>query len=116
MVRTTNRLNPRSVAAKKRRGYYADGGGLYLQVSKFLTKSWAFRYTLQGRAREAGLGPLHTVTLAEARSKATDYRKLLLDGVDPILVRNEKRMAEKLAAAKAMTFADCAQAYILAHR
>jgi integrase len=116
MVRTTHRLNPRSVAAKKRRGYYADGGGLYLQISKFGTKSWAFRYTIQGRAREMGLGPIHTVTLAEARSKAMDNRKLLLDGVDPIAIRNEKRIADKLAAAKIMTFADCARAYILAHR
>jgi hypothetical protein len=116
VVRMANRLSARAVAAKKRPGYYADGGNLYLQVSKFHTKSWAFRYTIQGRAREMGLGPIHTVSLAEARSKATDYRKLLLDGIDPITVRDEKRMTAKLAAAKTMTFADCARAYILAHR
>jgi integrase len=63
-----------------------------------------------------GLGPTHTVTLAEARQKALECRKLRLDGSDPIAIRHAKRVAAKLDAAKVMTFRQCAEAYIDAHR
>jgi Arm DNA-binding domain len=46
--------------------------GLYLPVSAFDTKAWVFRYMLDGRARKMGLGPLHTVVLAEARKRAAE--------------------------------------------
>jgi hypothetical protein len=65
-------------------GYHGDGGGLYLQVGAAGTKSWMFRFTLNGRSREMGLGPLHTISLEKAREKAQACRELLLDGVDPI--------------------------------
>jgi integrase len=97
-------------------GMYADGGGLYLQVTKSGAKSWIFRFMLHGKAREMGLGPLHTVTLAEARTKARDCHKQRLEGIDPIEVRRERRTKERLAAATAMTFKECADAYIKAHR
>ena len=65
-----NRLSALKVRTKAKRGFHADGGGLYLQVSKFGTRSWVFRFTLNKRSREMGLGPLHTVSLAEAREEA----------------------------------------------
>jgi integrase len=71
---------------------------------------------LAGRAREMGLGPLHTVSLSEARSKARECRKIRLEGADPIEARNAKRAEARLAAATAMTFQACAEAYIAAHR
>ena len=63
---------------------YADGGGLYLQVSEAGTKSWIFRFSLNGRERHMGLGPVMDVPLAEAREKATACRKLAREGIDPI--------------------------------
>ncbi|MFN4040060.1 MAG: Arm DNA-binding domain-containing protein [Brevundimonas sp.] len=69
-------------------GMYADGGGLYLQVSRSGSKSWIFRYAMEGREREMGLGPLHTVSLSEARELALEARKLKLRGIDPIDARN----------------------------
>ncbi len=45
MARQLERLSAKAVAAKRAPGHYADGSGLYLQVSKFGTKSWIFRYT-----------------------------------------------------------------------
>ena len=68
--RTLHRLSPRGIATAKKRGRYADGGGLYLQVTKAGTKSWLFRYMLNGNARQMGLGTLNTFTLTEARDKA----------------------------------------------
>jgi len=97
-------------------GYYYDGGGLYLQVSPVGTKSWIFRFKLHGRAREMGLGSLNTISLAEARQKATKCRKLLLDGIDPIDARNAARARDRVEAARSMTFSACATAYIAAHR
>ncbi|WP_150681223.1 tyrosine-type recombinase/integrase [Pandoraea pneumonica] len=95
-------------------GLYADGGGLYLQITKAGVKSWLFRYMLSGRARGMGLGPIHTIGLAEARSRALDCRRLLLDGVDPIDSRNASRLAN--ASASGVTFQHCADKYIEAHK
>ncbi|MCJ2142259.1 tyrosine-type recombinase/integrase [Methylobacterium sp. E-066] len=104
------------VSRTREPGLYADGGGLYLQVTHADARSWIFRFMLNGRARSMGLGSLHTLTLAEARNKATECRKLCLDGIDPIEARQRVRSAAQLDAAKAMTFDACAEAYIEAHK
>src|SRR5580693_8021258 len=44
-----------------------DGGGLYLRVSAAGTRSWVFRFQLDGKRRDMGLGPFPDVSLAEAR-------------------------------------------------
>lgn len=112
----THKLTAIEVSKKAKPGYYGDGLGLYLQVSKSGTKSWIFKFTLNGKAREMGLGPVHTVTLAEAREKAKECRKLLLDGIDPIEARRASEAAKRADSAKIMTFDECAKAYIKAHR
>jgi integrase len=114
--RESNRLSAKAVQAKRAPGYYADGAGLYLQISDTGTKSWIFRYVLHGRAREMGLGALHTFSLAEARERATAQRKLLADGVDPIDHRDAGRAALMAEQGRERTFADCAAAYVKAHR
>lgn len=116
MARTVEKLSALAVSRAKEPGYYGDGAGLYLQVSKSLTKSWIFRFTLNGKQREMGLGALHTITLAEAREKAKACRSKLLDGIDPLDARNAAKLSDVLERAKAMTFDDCAKAYIEAHR
>jgi integrase len=95
---------------------YADGGGLYLQVSAVGTKSWVFRFALNGREREMGLGPLPDVSLAEAREHAASCRKLKREGIDPIEKRRADRKQAQFDAAKAITFKEAAEAYIKAHR
>lgn len=116
MSREIHRLSAPQVSKSKKPGLYADGGGLYLQISKSGARSWLFRYMLAGRSREMGLGPLRIVSLAEAREKAAHCRKLLQGKIDPIEARDSKRGHEALEAAKAVTFAECAQAYIDSHR
>ncbi len=100
----------------RRRGLYGDGGGLFLQLAKGGGKSWVFRFKVEGRLRVMGLGPLHTVSLAEAREKALECRKARLAGIDPIAARRAERLRERIEAATAMTFAECAAAYIAAHQ
>jgi integrase len=70
---------------------------------------------MNGRTRDAGLGPFPAVTLAVARETADKWRKIVASGKDPIERRNEQRAAERVEAAKAMTFDDCSAAYIAAH-
>jgi integrase len=101
-------------------GRHSDGGGLYVQVTQNAVggkaRSWLFRYSLAGKSREMGLGPLHTLGLAEARAKARELRKQVLDGEDPIATRNTRRQAATVEAATGMTFQACAEAYIAAHQ
>jgi integrase len=110
------RLKALSVSGAKRRGYLCDGGGLYLQVSASGSKSWVFRFRDAGRLREMGLGSAETISLAEARELATECRKLRLRGIVPIQARREGRTEAILAAAKALTFRQCAEAYIEDHK
>ncbi len=117
MARKIERLSPLAVARAKAEGLYADGGNLYLQVAAGGARSWIFRFRRNGRTtpRDLGLGPAHTVTLAEARTAAAENRKLLLEGVDPIEAKREKRAEKALEAASAVTFRDAADRYIAAH-
>jgi integrase len=116
MARTIGKLTALAVDKAKRRGYYGDGGGLYLQVSASGARSWVFRYKENGRQHEMGLGALHTISLAEAREKARDCRRTRFDGTDPIEARKATRARAKLDAATAITFQQCAESYIASHR
>src|SRR6516165_7779398 len=115
MARTTGRLTALKVERAKQPGMYADGDGLYLQVTE-RGASWIYRFMLNGRARAMGLGSFPLYSLAEARALAQDARKLRHQGIDPIEHRRAARASERLAAATAMTFKQCADAYIAAHR
>ena len=115
MARTTGRLTALKVSRAKLPGMYADGGGLYLQITEG-GASWVYRYMLNGRAREMGLGPLALFGLQEARAKAQDARRLRHEGVDPIEHRRTARAQQQLDAAKAVTFQQCAERYIASHR
>jgi integrase len=112
MVRALHRLSNLKVERAKRPGMYADGGSLYLRVAEGGSKQWIFRYTVNGRNRDMGLGPVHTLTLAEARERATEARKLRLDGIDPIANKRARVAALRAADAKAKTFADCVKGFI----
>ena len=99
-----NRLTDKAVQAKKAKGLYADGGGLYLQVSGSGGRSWVFRFKRAGRARDMGLGSLADVGLAEARRKATEARRQHSNGKDPIAERDALRAQERIAKARSITF------------
>src|SRR5262249_41903899 len=106
-MRESNRLTPRKVAGLNDIGRYADGGGLYLQVSQVVkrtTKSWVFRYMLDGRARHMGLGSIDDFTLAEARERARKARQQVADGIDPVQVRQDERSARLVEQSRRMTF------------
>lgn len=115
MVREFNRLKALAVTRTKKPGMYPDGGGLYLQVTKAGSKSWIYRFMLGGTPRHMGLGPLHAVSLAEAREKAAEARKLRVAGIDPIEARKAEVDKANLESAKAISFKIAAGQYIEAH-
>jgi integrase len=71
-------------------GMHADGGGLYLLVNKDKRKSWIFRYQVNGRRREMGIGPLADLTVTQARAKAEDLKALTKKGRDPLEERRQE--------------------------
>ncbi|WP_299146746.1 site-specific integrase [uncultured Comamonas sp.] len=93
-------------------GYYSDGAGLTLQVLPTGAKTWIYRFMLNGRAREMGLGGVATFTLAEARERARAARQLVQDGIDPIEARKDAVRQRQAVDAKQLTFNDAASRYI----
>lgn len=94
MAKGIHRLSARQIATA-RAGHHADGGGLYLQVTKTLARSWVFRYQRNKRRRELGLGTASVVTLQEARERAVELRKALARGEDPFAARLARRAAQR---------------------
>jgi integrase len=115
-IRKDNRLTARMVEQAKEPGYHGDGGGLILRITDAGNKGWLYRYKAHGKVREMGLGPVRDVSLAEAREAAREARRLRRTGMDPIDAKRERKALASLEAAKAMTFAQCAAAYIENHR
>lgn len=66
---------------------HADGGGLYLRVTKARSKQWVFIFQWAGKRSEMGLGGLNDVTLAEARDSAAAARLAVRRGQNPITAR-----------------------------
>jgi integrase len=109
MARASNRLSARGVATEIKPGLHADGGGLYLQISKSGAKSWLFKFSSAGKTREMGLGSLKTISLAEARRAAETCRKTVYEGMDPIETRRQERASRSANAAQVHTFKECAE-------
>ena len=74
----------------------SDGGGLQLWVQPNGGRFWHFAYRHLGRQKQLALGPYPEVSLAEAREKRNDAKKLLRNGVDPGPIRKPEAGAKKL--------------------
>lgn len=109
-------LSARQVQTTKTPGYFADGNGLYLQVTPTGAKTWIFRYAIRGRRRDMGLGSATLFSLAEAREKAREAKRLVVSGVDPIEAKKAHAAALAVETAKVVTFMECAEGYIASMR
>ncbi len=105
-------LSARKVETIKTPGLFADGNGLYLQVTQTGAKSWIFRYQMAGRRRDMGLGSALIVSLADARQKALDAKRMVVSGKDPLDEKKADSASQALETARAVTFKECAAAYI----
>jgi integrase len=113
MARGARRLTARQVAALHDPGLYADGAGLYFRITPAGTRSWIYRYQIDGRRRDMGLGRAGEVSLAEARELADDARRQVRAGIDPIEARSAARAAETpVPPAPVHTVRDAAEALL----
>jgi integrase len=119
---TARRVNTAKPKAGRQALVIGDGGGLWLQITRgegansaHLRRSWTFRYEIDGRRREMGLGALHTFSLAEARGRARALRQQLVDGIDPLAQREAERRARLAEQARTVTFQECAEQYLKLH-
>ena len=94
-------------------GKHPDGNGLYLSIYKPKRGKWSFRYNLNKKAREMGLGSFPEVTLYEARQHALRNKQLLSKKIDPI---DEKNRAEVLRQQQNKKFSEIADLYISAKK
>jgi integrase len=95
-----------------------QAGGIKWKAIDDINRNYIFRYELHGVRHDLGLGPVHIVSLAEARRRAAELRLQLLDGIDPAQERAAlkaeqlSKMAERV---KATTFAQCCESYLKVH-
>ena len=97
----------------KKTGRHSDGGGLYFRVIGEGKAYFVYRYRIGGREREASLGPFPELTLAEAREKHIDLRKVVKDKIDPLADKHGAKTRQAVAAVP--TFGDTADAYVETH-
>jgi Arm DNA-binding domain len=91
---------------------YSDGDGLQLLVSSNTSKAWVYRYTLNGRSRELGLGSATAIPLARARELAAAARTLRAQGIDPIEHRKAQREVARTKTIKPVTLCGCVKQFI----
>ncbi|WP_416425083.1 tyrosine-type recombinase/integrase [Pseudomonas sp. App30] len=95
----------------------SDGQGLYLKITAQSSGSWIYRFKVNGKMRDMGLGTIADIGLAEARDLAADARKNVKSGIDPLQMRilasspptEHEKPTEK-------SFQEMAEDYVEAHR
>src|SRR5216684_2424593 len=121
----TGKLTAVEVTKAKGPAVLHDGGGLYLRIAAPRevrgvevpgAKSWVFRFQLDGKRRDMGLGPFPDISLAEARAKATEHRKQRHEGIDPLDAKAAQRQAQRVSDANSRTFRECAVEFIEKNR
>ncbi len=100
----------RASKAKESIYYINDGAGLRLRIRPNGSKNWIFRYRLNAKERNVGLGSYPKITLAIARSKADECREMIEEGKNPSTERKIKRA--RLIEKEAHTFSSIAYEWI----
>lgn len=81
-----------------------DGSGMHLLVHPNGSKYWRLQYRYDGKQKMLALGVYPEITLADARARRDEARKLLANGVDP----GDKKKNDKVEQSKARTFKEVA--------
>ncbi len=98
-------------------GRYFDGGtGLHLLIKKTGKKYWVFRFKLDGKRQDMGLGVFPRVALADARKMAQEARVLLDSGINPLAKKTAAKAASPATIPKTTTFKQFALDYVEAKR
>ena len=116
MAKQIDKLSALKIKNIKKAGWYPDGKGLYLQVGESGSKSWVYRYQVNGKEKRHGLGSLLGLSLINARKAAEHCRELRQQKIDPIEYKQKVEAEKRLNEAKTITFKECALAYIESHK
>jgi integrase len=87
----------RKAKAKEKAYRLSDGGNFYLWVTPSGGKLWRWSYQHEGKEKLMALGKYPAVTLALARDRHAEGRKLLAAGIDPMAQRKVEKAAEQVA-------------------
>ncbi|PHM73655.1 integrase [Xenorhabdus kozodoii] len=71
----------------------SDGGGLYLLVKTTGSKYWRLKYRIAAKEKLLAIGTFPLITLAEARRKRDEAKKLIAEGIDPNQDKKQKKLA-----------------------
>lgn len=104
MAHSRNKLTVKAIKTSPK-GAYGDGGGLLLRKTDRNNGQWIYRFRLDGRQRQMGLGGLNKVSLSKARQLRDECQALVIDGIDPVSERKKARQAQVV---KTVTLADVA--------
>jgi hypothetical protein len=74
-----------------------DGNNLYLHVCTSGSKLWRVQYRFDGNKRQVSIGKYPVISLAEARDRALEVQKLVLDGIDPVKQKLQKKLDRQLS-------------------
>lgn len=118
MPKVAPELKPLAVSKITKNGLHAVGGvaGLYLQVKGPTSRSWLLRVKVGEKRKEIGLGGYPTVSLADARSKAREFRKEIAEGRDPLYERTIAKQALISSQKRRITFDEAALQLIASKR
>ena len=75
----------------------SDGGGLFMLVTTTGSKLWRYAYNFDAKQKLLSMGQYPIVSLADARARRDDARKLLADGIDPSVERKAERRNARIA-------------------
>ena len=95
------------------KGKYHDGKGLYISISAQGRGKWSYRYRIDNKSREMGLGTFPEISIVDARQKTEDNRRLVINKIDPI---EDKRRQEVLRNQQNKKFSYIADLYITAKK
>lgn len=114
MAKAIHILSARKAETLTKPGRHADGGNLYLSISKAGARRWVFLYRLDRRQYEMGLGGAGKggVSLSKARELAGEARSLLAEGKNPLAVK----VASKQGTGYVPTFGAFADEYVVTHQ
>ncbi len=94
MARGNNRLSATQVKNAAPRNVVQDGGGLSLKRSETGGR-WTFRFQINGKRRDMGLGSYPDMSLSDARKERSKWAAFAERGEDPIVERERQRLEEE---------------------
>ena len=95
------------------KGKYHDGKGLYISIPSQGRGKWSYRYRIDNKSREMGLGTFPEISIVDVRQKAEDTRRQILNKIDPI---EDKKKQEVLRNQQGKKFSYIADLYISAKK